>query len=66
MVPRYHQFAWLVFMSLEGVNAQEVIKLKIADSFTIGHPAQLAMLRFIKRVEGSIPGKVKIEYYLLQ
>ncbi len=45
------------------VQGQEVITLKMADSFPIGHFNYKSSLKFCKRVEELSNNKVKIEYY---
>ncbi len=44
-------------------HGQEVIKLKMADSFPIGHVGYRASLHFVKSAEEISNQKVKIEYY---
>jgi TRAP-type C4-dicarboxylate transport system substrate-binding protein len=42
---------------------QEAVKLKMGDSFPIGHIAHHYALYFIKKVEELSNGKLKVEYY---
>ncbi len=62
-------FLLLVFFFLaflggpKPAQSQEVVKLKMADSFPIGHIAYQYALYFIKKVEEISNNKIKIEYY---
>jgi TRAP-type C4-dicarboxylate transport system substrate-binding protein len=57
-------FVLLAFIGLPLVaEGQEVIKLKMADSFPIGHIAHHYAQYFIKKAEEISNNKLKIEYY---
>jgi len=57
-------FVWLAFLQAPQVSyGQEVVKLKMGDSYPIGHISYQAALYFIKRVDEISNHKVKIEYY---
>ena len=57
-------FVFLAFLQAPQVSyGQEVIKLKMGDSYPIGHISYQAALYFIKRVDEISNHKVKIEYY---
>ena len=57
-------FVWVAFLQAPQVSyGQEVVKLKMADSFPIGHISHESALYFIKRVGELSNNKVKIEYY---
>jgi TRAP-type C4-dicarboxylate transport system substrate-binding protein len=46
--------------------ADQVFKLKMADSFPIGHPGNKLALGYIEMVEKESGGRIKIEYYPAQ
>ena len=46
--------------------ADKVFKLKMADSFPIGHPGHKLALGYIEMVEKESNGRIKIEYYPAQ
>lgn len=48
---------------LQIARGEEVIKLKMADSFPIGHFSHHAALYLIKRIDEFTKGKIAIEYY---
>ncbi len=56
-------FFMMAAMSIPSVQAQEVIKLKMADSFPIGHISHHYALYFKKKAEEFSGHKVKIEHY---
>lgn len=57
-------FVFLAFLEVpHSAHSQGVIKLKMADSFPIGHISYQWALYFNKRVEEISNNKVKIEYY---
>jgi TRAP-type C4-dicarboxylate transport system substrate-binding protein len=57
-------FALLASLQMPQVSyGQEVVTLKMGDSFPIGHASHETAKFFIKRVEALIGNKVKIEYY---